>query len=229
MNYNILATGSDGNATIINDTILIDCGMPYKTIRPYAKQLRLVLMTHQHSDHFRPSTVAMLAYQRPALRWGCCAWMVQDLVKAGVNRTQIDVLEPDMLTVYAGVSVIPVKLTHNVENCGYKIYADGQSLFYATDTGTLDGITAKGFDLYLVEANHVQADIEARAAAKLAAGEFSYEIRAAENHLSFEQARDWLAENMGPSSIWVPMHEHKGKRVCDDGRAPDVHQESDGR
>lgn len=222
MTYNILASGSDGNATIVNDYILIDCGVPFKALRPYAKQLRLVLMTHQHSDHFKPGTVARLAHDRPALRFGCCPWMVKDLVDSGVSRRQIDVLEPDMLSVYADFSVLPVKLTHNVENCGYKIYAGGQSLFYATDTGTLDGITAKGFDIYMVEANHVRADLEARIAEKEAAGEFCYEVRAAENHLSFEQARDWLAENMGPRSIWIPMHEHKEKRGGKHGGTADV-------
>ena len=33
--YNILSTGSKGNAVIIHDFVLIDCGVPYRMIQPY--------------------------------------------------------------------------------------------------------------------------------------------------------------------------------------------------
>ena len=32
--YNIISTGSDGNATILEDFVLIDCGVPYKALEP---------------------------------------------------------------------------------------------------------------------------------------------------------------------------------------------------
>lgn len=212
MTYNIIATGSSGNAVILNDTVLIDCGVPYKMLRPYVKQLRLVLLTHEHGDHFKPATVRALALQKPLLRFACCDWMVQHLLDAGVKAEKIDVLRPDIWAAYPGpVYVCPVRLTHNVPNCGYRI-DDGESrALYITDTGTLDGITAVNYDLYLVEANHTRAEIERRAAEKEAAGEFAYERRAAENHLSFEQTVDWLAQNMGGKSFWIPMHGHAGK------------------
>ena len=221
MTYNVIATGSDGNATVINDCILIDCGVPYKALKHYVKRLQLVLLTHEHSDHFNAATVRRLAQERPGLRWGCCEWMVEKLLDAGIYRRQIDVYEPGKSYGYrvAAMKLSPVETPLNVRNCAYKIVftvgglrsTQMERLFYATDCGTLDGITAKGFDVYMVEANHKQADIERRAAEKLAAGEYAYEFKAADNHLSFEQARDWLAENMGPRSIWVPMHEHKGR------------------
>lgn len=103
----------------------------------------------------------------------------------------------------------PIGLVHNVQNCGYCICIGNERAFYATDTSNLDGIKARDYDLYLVEANHTQAEIEARIAAKQAAGEFAYEYAAAKNHLSREQAMDWLAENMGPNSRYVFLHQHK--------------------
>lgn len=54
MTYNIISTGSKGNAVVINDRILIDIGVPFKALEPVKKDLRLVLLTHQHSDHFNP-------------------------------------------------------------------------------------------------------------------------------------------------------------------------------
>lgn len=49
VNYEILASGSKGNCTIIIDEIAIDMGIPYKKIHPYVKRLKLVLLTHVHS------------------------------------------------------------------------------------------------------------------------------------------------------------------------------------
>ena len=48
--YNISSTGSDGNATILEDFVLIDCGVPYKALEPYVTKLKLVLLTHIHSQ-----------------------------------------------------------------------------------------------------------------------------------------------------------------------------------
>jgi L-ascorbate metabolism protein UlaG (beta-lactamase superfamily) len=212
MMYNIISTGSKGNAVVINDRIMIHCGVPYKLLEPYTKRLKLVLLTHEHGDHFVPSSVRRLHHERPTLRFGCCEWMIPHLLAAGVDKRVIDVYDPTIkaFLMYGGeLSIRPELLTHNVPNCGYHIRTNGKRLFYATDTGTMDGIEAKEYDLYMIEANHTKADIAARAAEKQARGEYAYEFRAAENHLSQEQAEDWLYQNMGPRSMYVFLHGHE--------------------
>lgn len=47
--YNIVSSGSQGNAVILDDFVMVDCGVPYKQIAPYVPQLKLVLLTHIHS------------------------------------------------------------------------------------------------------------------------------------------------------------------------------------
>ncbi len=210
MMYNIISTGSKGNAVLIGDSILIDCGVPYKLLEPHTKRLKLVLLTHEHGDHFVASSVRRLHKERPMLRFGCCPWMVGHLLDADVDKRVIDIYEEGHTYLYPGdLQIRPEPLFHNVPNCGYHIRTNGKRLFYATDTGTLDGIEAKGYDLYMVEANHTKADIAARAAEKVAKGEYAYEFRAAENHLSQEQAEDWLYQNMGPRSLYVFLHGHE--------------------
>lgn len=215
MTYNIISTGSKGNAVVINDKILIDIGVPFKALEPVKKDLRLVLLTHIHGDHFNPRTVRALSKERPALRWGCCEWMVGPLLEAGVDKRRIDVISPynsDDAALYKGLAVVrPEFIPHNVPNCAWHIEHGGERLFYATDTGTLDGIEARGYDLYMIEANHTRAGIEARIEEKRAAGEFSYEWAAAQNHLSREQAEDWLYQQMGPNSRYVFLHQHQEK------------------
>lgn len=49
MKYEIIATGSDGNCTIVNNGIAIDMGVSFKSISNHYKQLNIVLLTHIHS------------------------------------------------------------------------------------------------------------------------------------------------------------------------------------
>lgn len=100
--YNIISTGSDGNATILEDFVLIDCGVPYKALEPYVTKLKLVLLTHIHSDHFQKRTIKRLAEERPTLRFGCCRWLAPPLLAAGVPERQIDVLEPRTMAAFRG-------------------------------------------------------------------------------------------------------------------------------
>lgn len=216
MTFDVIATGSTGNAVVINSNILIDVGVPFKALEPVKKDLKLVLLTHSHGDHFKPRTVRALHKERPTLRWGCCEWMVGPLLEAGVDKRVIDVYDPDLpafLMYGPALSVRPQRLVHDVPNCGYHMifspeHDRRERLFYSTDTATLDGVEAKDYDLYMIEANHTMEEIQRRAWEKLNAGEFAYEVRAAANHLSQEQALDWLYQQMGPNSQYVFLHQH---------------------
>lgn len=209
---NVIATGSKGNAVLLENFILIDCGVPYKKLEPYVKDLKLVLLTHEHGDHFKPETVRRLADERPTLRFVCCEWMLHPLLRSGIRPSRIDVVQSNTGLWYeeALLGISPVILFHDVENCGYKIHINGEKALYATDTGSMDGVEAKDYDLYMIEANHTEAEIAERIQRKLEAGEFVYEYRAAAGHLSREKADAWLAANATPGkSKVVFLHGHK--------------------
>lgn len=164
------------------------------------------------SDHFKKSTVAALAKNRPSLRFACCEWMVGPLLEAGVDKRVIDVLAPMIVIYYHGLGHFEaVKVPHNVPNCGWKINDGKERLFYCTDVSSLSGVEAKNYNYYMIESNFHKSEIEARIAAKQAAGEFAYELEACKNHLSYEQAMDWLAANAGPNSQYIFLHQHKEK------------------
>ena len=212
MNCNVIATGSRGNAVILDDRILVDCGVPHRAIATYSLALRLVLLTHVHHDHFNAATLRRLHEDRPTLRFGCCEWLVPHLVQAGVAPRNIDVYQPDVAYIYGDVWVEPFLLPHDVENCGYKIDIGEEKALYATDTATLDGVSARGYDLYMIEANFREAELEERIRRKTEAGEFVYEYRAAASHLSREQADRWLEVNATPGkSRVVYLHGHQEK------------------
>lgn len=165
------------------------------------------------SDHFKKSAVAALAKNRPSLRFACCEWMVGPLLEAGVDKRVIDVLAPMIVIYYAGLGHFEAeRIPHNVDNCCWHIWYGNDSLFYATDCSSLSMIKAENYRTYMIESNHRRAEIEARIAAKRAAGDFAYEEQAMHNHLSQEQALDWLAANMGPNSQYIFLHQHKERR-----------------
>ena len=206
MNYNIINTGSDGNATIIENTIMIDCGLPFKKIYPYIRKLKLVLLTHIHGDHFNKSTIKKLAEERPKLRFGCCEWLVQDLIDCGVSKKRIDVYTLDNEYDYGSFKVSTIRLFHDVPQCGYRVFINGYKCIYCTDTNTLDGIKAEGYDYYFIEANYEnEQELHERAYNDY------YEKRVKSTHLSKEQATEWLLDNMGANSVYEFMHKHKNK------------------
>lgn len=215
--YHVISTGSKGNAVVINDFILIDCGVPFKAIKPFAPKLKLVLLTHIHSDHFKPSTLRILSRERPTLRFACGKWLVADLVAAGVPAGNIDVLDPGVMYGYGLCNIIPVALTHNVPNCGYKIHFPIGKVFYATDTNNLNGISARHYDLYMVEANYEDDVILQKIAEKKAAGEYAYEVHAMRNHLSKAKCDNFIYRNIGHNGEYVYLHCHvEEEEKCED-------------
>lgn len=208
MKYEIIQTGSTGNCTVLEDVLALDMGVAFKKVAPCMRDLQLVFVSHEHGDHFKESTIRNLARSRPMLRFCGGEFLVQKFLDAGVPPRNIDILEIGMTYDYGVFKIEPIPLNHDVPNFGLRVFMKGQKAVYIVDTGHLEGVEAKGYNLYLVEANHTTAEIEARTAEKLSAGEYSYEIRAAENHLSYEQTIEWLTENMDSRGIWVPMHQH---------------------
>lgn len=212
MNYNIISTGSKGNAVVLNDRLLIDCGVNYKQLSPYVSGLQLVLLTHIHGDHFYPSTIKKLAKMRPTLRFGCCKWLVNNLISCGVQKWRIDVFTPELLNTYSDdLQITAVELTHDVPNCGYKIFIDGEKIFYATDTNNLNGITAPDYDLYMIEANYEDDEIQERIRKKEESGSYAYEYKVLKSHLSKAKCDDFIVRNAGTKSKFIYMHGHINK------------------
>lgn len=186
------------------------------------------------SDHFKPSTIKRLHELHPAIRWITSEDVAKELLKI-VDPRVVDIVYPlanpfgTGLTYFgiakdgrsATISAFPVR--HNVPNIGFKIKMGDERVFYVTDCGDLEGIEAKDFDLYLIEANYETADLINRAAAKINSGTYSYEMDVIRNHLSKEQATDFLVKNVGAGSEYQFLHQHKEEE--DNGGETDVYEE----
>lgn len=75
---------------------------------------------------------------------------------------------------------------HNVPELRMEGLAPAGKLFYCTDMNNLNGIAAPNYDLYMVEANYEDREIQAKIAEKLT-GEYIYEKRVLRDHMTWQK------------------------------------------
>lgn len=209
--YNLLATGSTGNCLIINKFLALDMGITFKKLSPYYKDLKLVFIGHEHSDHLRKQTIKTLAKERPTLRFAVGEWLAPTLLECGVPKINIDIIEAQKIYDYGICKISPVVLYHDCKTFGLRVFIGEEKAIYITDTNTVDGIKAENYRWYFIESNYSEDEIQERIRNKQESGEYVHEWRVMKTHLSNEKACEFLIENMGENSEYVFLHQHKEK------------------
>ena len=202
----VISSGSEGNAVIYDKAIMVDCGVTLKALNDVKRYLKIVLLTHQHGDHLKLRTLQRLQAERPTLRIACADFLLERL--EGLNN--IDVLEVGKLYDYGAFKVSPVKLYHDIPNFGWRIFLNsGQKIFHATDTAHLEGISAKGYDLYAIEHNYCEEYIQQAIEESHAKGEYTHAYGNINTHLSIQQARAFIEANRKESSEVLELHKSR--------------------
>ena len=202
----VISSGSEGNAVIYNNAIMVDCGVSLKALQEVKRSLKIVLLTHKHGDHLKIRTLQRLQAERPALRIACGNFLLEELpcIK------NIDVLQVGKIYDYGAFKVSPVKLYHDVPNFGWRIFLpNGQKIFHATDTVHLEGISAKGYDLYAIEHNYCEEYIQEAIEEARANGEYTHAYGSIKTHLSIQQARAFIEANRKESSEVLELHKSR--------------------
>lgn len=227
MNYRIISTGSKGNSLYIDHgfKILIDIGVPYAAIK--GLNIDLVFLTHVHSDHLRISTLRRLVLNHPTVKVVAPPYLYFKLIQSGIPKRNIVIATRDIekVQIKTNSKLLVAKcfsLHHDVPNVGWTMDMQSEagekvSILYATDTSSMSHIKYPSLDYYFLEANYEDSEIEKRIAEKISKGEYSYELRAREQHLSKEKADIWLADNAGENSVFVYMHRHEGREDITEG------------
>ncbi|WP_353124080.1 MBL fold metallo-hydrolase [Dysgonomonas capnocytophagoides] len=199
--HNILSTGSKGNAIIYFNSILVDVGISFSRIEPYLKDIQIVLLTHQHSDHFKLNVIKRIQEERPSIRFGCGAFLADKL--QGIRN--LDIYESGKMYNYGSFKISPVILYHDVPNFGYRIFKDGKKLIHATDTYTLEGISAKDYDIYALECNYDEERVYDIIREKQYRGEYAHQKGSINSHLSKQQAQKFILSNTSRQDIQFLM------------------------
>jgi len=138
----ILASGSDGNCTVIkhDDTaVMIDAGLSGKTITSLmdrngldATDITSILITHEHGDHVSGAGIMARKLDVPIY----CNERTYSMCSLGsVRHNAIAASETFAI---GEMSITPLPTSHNaIEPNAFMIRAEGDTVLVATDTGKL--------------------------------------------------------------------------------------------
>lgn len=136
INIKTLASGSSGNAYLIDDghtQLLLECGIKFRDIQIAtgfkSSNLAGVLISHEHKDHTKGL--------KDVLRAGIDCYMSEGTVAAeGINHHRIKVVENKQAFKVGTWTVLPFDVEHDVaEPLGYLLKNEqGERLLFATDT-----------------------------------------------------------------------------------------------
>jgi phosphoribosyl 1,2-cyclic phosphodiesterase len=211
----VLASGSSGNATLVeseNGSLLIDAGIGPRILASRLtdagaswSQLRAVLLTHTHSDHWDDGTLSQLCrreiplYCSPAHHTVLESWSpgFKQLKSANLVR---DYDTASVIESGSGLRCLPVPLRHDGgPTFGFRIEAAADlfgascRIAYAADLGCWDASLAASLadvELLALEFNHdVALECASRRSPSLIA-----RVLGDEGHLSNDQAAGLLRE-----------------------------------
>lgn len=204
MNINVIGTGSTGNAILFCDSVLLDAGVPYKHIVEFSQQIKIVLLTHIHADHFNRGAIRNIYIENENIKFCCGGFLLNELVNMGLDKKRIITVEAGKKYKVDDVTFSPINLPHDSPNYGYRIMHNGGKHIHATDVANMDGITATDYDSATIEANHDLEEALKIIASKKLSGEFCHLERAIKTHLSVDKAIKFIADNN--IKKWIPVH-----------------------
>lgn len=193
----VLASGSRGNCTALRSgstTILLDAGIMYSTIREALdfKNPAAALITHEHGDHARRTTVFEL-FNR-----GVDVYLTAGTAEAlGLPKHhRIHRIDYEPFRIGLNWLVKASRVQHDAaEPVAFNLIDGAEKVWYLTDLGDLPPInydTPLGLKL-IIEANHSEGALQgSNISAKL-------KRRIWENHLSIEQVERFFRESELPS------------------------------
>ena len=158
----VLASGSDGNCTIIqfeDEAVMIDAGISCKRIKDLMekegvdhKALKALLVTHEHSDHIAGAGPVSRKFDIPVM----CNKATFDASDIG-NVEYAEIRTMGSFCV-GNMSITPLPTSHNAaEPNAFLVEAEDKRVLVATDTGKLTfqvEHALKNSDVAVIESNY---------------------------------------------------------------------------
>lgn len=199
LDYQILATGSDGNCVRI-EHILIDCGISYRKAKKALDKVDTLLITHSHSDHLNPAALKQIRKMHPQIKV-CANYDVayQYPVDRIFGSKPLILKDGTVIHAQEGVHDVPVSF--------FSIEYQGLNIFYATDTNTVFPYQDMKYDYVFCEANYDEELI------KLIGKQYrkkGYDpILSAQRHLSVQKCKAFYYMNRKENGKLIELHQSK--------------------
>lgn len=167
----VLASGSKGNATYIetkNTKILIDAGISYLQLRNRLfslgislKDLDVILLTHEHVDHIKHLSSIALKTNAQILMSEITYPEAFRRLSGSLSNLKVAYIEENKKYKVKDLYIVPIKLSHDVDNCFGFIFkeesSDNKTFGYITDTGYIPeeylSIISQ-LQVVMIESNH---------------------------------------------------------------------------
>lgn len=209
LRFSILASGSSGNATLIetaDQTILVDCGLSGKKIEHLFSEVGrsmtdvdAILVTHEHVDHIKGLGVLARRYEVPVYA-NAKTWVAMETSIGEINSAQKFQFDMETVKSFGSLQVESFGVSHDAAEPMFYIFHSGKKKFVMiTDTGyvsdRMKGHIANA-DAYLFESNH---DVE-----MLRMGRYPWNVKRRilgdEGHVSNEDAGIAMSEVIGDAT-----------------------------
>ncbi len=158
----VLASGSDGNCTVIrfdDEAVMIDAGVSCRRIEGLMAQegvepgmIKALLLTHEHTDHTVGAGPVARKFGLPVH----CNGKTFDACRLGrVDHRCTCTLEPFRV---GGIGITPLPISHDAADPNaYLVEKDGRKVLLATDTGKLTPPLEQALaeaDVAVIESNY---------------------------------------------------------------------------
>ena len=205
MKFCILASGSEGNCTFVEDSqghaVLVDAGLSMRRISDHLNKLGRdfgnilgVLISHEHADHLRGAAVLARRLDLPIYASNGTLSIIERFLP---DSTRLHSLN-SCCQQFSSLKVEVFPVSHDApETLGFVVSEGDRRLAIATDLGTVDMVALnwlKDCDAIVLEANH---DLD-----MLIEGPYPWDlkqrIQSHLGHLSNQQAAEALAQIATP-------------------------------
>lgn len=153
LDYKVITSGSKGNCVQIAD-VMVDCGVPFSKIKDELYTIKVLLLTHIHSDHIRVATLQKIKVMFPKIR------IIGNYEVAQIYGVHM-VSNSTYPVEVAGYTFVPFDCVHNVVTQGFTWVVNGLHVIYATDTSSLKHAPKGEYDYLFLESNHDEKKLEA--------------------------------------------------------------------
>ena len=170
MQVSVLASGSTGNTSLIETgqhKILMDAGLSGKKIKTLLsevgvdiKDIDMVFLSHDHSDHSKGLGVLMRRYPQIAAFANSGTWeYLTETQKIGqIPVEQINIIEPGQTKTFGDLDVTAFATSHDAAQPQYYVFTSGgKRIAFLTDTGYVSRkvkSVIEDADAYLMEFNY---------------------------------------------------------------------------
>lgn len=166
MRFNILGSGSSGNATLLEageTRVLVDCGLPIKELAKRlaeagetADRICAVVITHEHADHIKGLSALCKNLKTPVhiSRRALAAARIKDekSLAIGENLRPLETFEVGSL------QITPIRVPHDsIDPLVFRFEYKGIRMAIVTDLGHVPQYVSeqlKGCDALVIESNH---------------------------------------------------------------------------